>query len=60
MIKDVYVVVDVYLGFVSICIDYQTAYEIATKYVKSNLPYKTLEECEEVWIECVELNTLLI
>lgn len=60
MDNKVYVVIDKERDCsAAICSDYDTAYDMATKHVKSNTPYETLEECEDVWIEEIELNTWL-
>lgn len=60
MYKQLYAVVDVLEGYIAICEDYQKAYDMATKYVDLNTPYETLEECEDVWIDDIELNEFLI
>lgn len=53
----VWAVIDVEKGIVAICSTVTTAFDMADKFVSANYPVDTIEECENVEVRSIELNT---
>lgn len=53
----VYAIIDVEKGIVALCSTGMIASRMADEYVNANYPVDTIEECENVEIKSIELDT---
>lgn len=53
----VWIVVDIEKGIIAICSTGVNAARMADEYVSANYPVDTIEECENVEIRSIELDT---
>ena len=57
MNKSVWAVIDIERGIVALCSTGANASRMADEYVSANYPVNTIEECEDVEIRSIELDT---